>query len=354
MKSKTLFSMQDISRLMNSQRIASYGFMFLACLFCLPITALLADDLPQLDEFTFTSTLDDSTQPALIWVPQAERDRQVPMLVFLHSWSHGYEQNNADWQKQTIERGWVYLHPHFRGRNDKPEACGSPLARRDILDSMQSVINKYNIDTSRIYLAGRSGGGHMAMLMAGHHPDRFSAVSSWVGISNLIDWYDFHTRDGEPTNYARMALKVFGGPPGTSKEIDAAFRDRSPIFHLRHAVDLPLDIHAGIHDGHTGSVPINQSLNAFNKIARANNDEPISDERINRLLQPRKRMADPSNTDETVDYPREIHFRNTSGKARITIFEGGHEGLAKPATEWLSQKQRETVWKRTRTYSGVE
>ena len=38
---------------------------------------------------------------------------------------------------------------------------------------------------------------------------------------------------------------------------------RSPVRHLAKAADVPLDINTGIHDGHTGSVPVSQSIEAF-------------------------------------------------------------------------------------------
>ena len=66
-----------------------------------------------------------------------------------------------------------------------------------------------------------------------------------------------------------MIEKSLGGPPGTSDEIDADYRDRSPVFHLPSVNDLPVSIWAGVEDGHSGSVPIRHSLAAFNAIAEA-------------------------------------------------------------------------------------
>ncbi len=80
-----------------------------------------------------------------------------------------------------MSRGWAFVEPNFRGVNDHPEACGSALARQDILDSIDWIQTQRPIDSQRIYLAGISGGGHMTMLMVAWHPDRFSAASAWVG-----------------------------------------------------------------------------------------------------------------------------------------------------------------------------
>ncbi|WP_278465530.1 alpha/beta hydrolase family protein [Gimesia maris] len=289
------------------------------------------------------SSLDDSLQPSMFWAPASAKTTPAPLFVFLHSWSGNYKQNNAKWLQEAEQRGWIYLHPDFRGVNQQPEACGSRLARQDILDAIEYVIKHYNVDQSRIYLAGSSGGGHMTMLMAGHHPDRFSAASAWVGISDLAEWYRFHLKDGVPQNYARMILKSLTDKPGTSEEIDVQYRDRSPLFWIDNATELPLDLNAGVTDGQTGSVPFAHTINAFNVLAKKNQTAPVTEAEIEQLWN-QGTLTNPQASDQETDetYGREIHLRRKSGNARVTIFQGGHEGLPEPACEWLSKRSRDT------------
>ena len=128
---------------------------------CLLVTAAVAaDDLPPLSEISVTSSLDGSRQPSRTWIPKRASQRPTPLFVFLHSWSGDYRQDNSAWLKEAVARGWIFLHPNFRGRNDTPAACGSKLARSDILDAIDWVTDKYKVDPARIYLAGSSGGGH--------------------------------------------------------------------------------------------------------------------------------------------------------------------------------------------------
>ena len=178
-------------------------------------------ELPALTEISVTSTLDSTEQPALLWAPESAKTKATPLLVFLHSWSGDYKQDNRAWREQAVQRGWIYLHPNFRGRNDHPEACGSDWHAK--MFWIVSISRSRTIKlTPRAYIwQAPPGGGHMAMLMAGYHPDRFSAVTAWVGISDLADWYRFHVKDGKPQNYARMVLASCGGPPGQSAAIDA-------------------------------------------------------------------------------------------------------------------------------------
>ncbi|MCH2587416.1 MAG: prolyl oligopeptidase family serine peptidase [Planctomycetales bacterium] len=311
---------------------------------CLLVTAAVAaDDLPPLSEISVTSSLDGSRQPSRTWIPKRASQRPTPLFVFLHSWSGDYRQDNSAWLKEAVARGWIFLHPNFRGRNDTPAACGSKLARSDILDAIDWVTDKYKVDPARIYLAGSSGGGHMAMLMAGHHPRRFSAVSAWVGISDLGEWYRFHLKDGQPQNYARMILKSLGGPPGASKHIDLQYRDRSPVSVLSRATDVPLDLCAGVHDGKTGSVPIHHTLKAWNIVARARKARVISNAEMEQLWTA-GRLKTPGQGENVKDneFGRLIHLRRQSGPSRVTIFEGGHEGLAGPSTAWLARQKRLT------------
>ena len=297
-----------------------------------------------LTEISVTSQLDQSKQPSLIWVPEQAKSQPTPVFVFLHSWSGNYKQDNTMWLKEAVNRNWIYLHPNFRGANKSPQACGSKFARQDILDSLDYVLKNYNVDRSRIYLAGASGGGHMAMLMAGHHPERFSAVSAWVGISDIADWYRFHVKKGVPQNYAKMILKSLGQAPGKSKEIDLDYADRSPIFHLQNVGKLPIDLSAGVRDGHDGSVPIHHTMRAYNVIAKAHGKQLISDEEMDQLWNKGK-LASPQDGDTVEDetYAREIHLRRKTDTARVTIFEGWHEGLCNPACKWLEKQKRATA-----------
>ncbi|MEZ6129890.1 MAG: prolyl oligopeptidase family serine peptidase [Planctomycetaceae bacterium] len=309
------------------------------------LTAAMAtadDGLPELKEVTIRSSLDGTDQPARYWAPGDAAERRTPLFVFLHSWSGDYKQNNSRWHQEAVDRNWIYLHPNFRGVNQTPQACGSKLARQDILDAIDFASQQFQVDRSRIYLAGVSGGGHMAMLMAGHHPDRFTAVSAWVGISDLARWYEFHSQNGKPDRYGQMIARSLNGVPGSSEAVDADYRDRSPLFHMHRVGKLPVDIAAGVNDGHTGSVPIWHSLAAFNRIAESHGSVPVSDVEIQQLSESLQ-LTSPLPTDLEVDsvLGRDIRLRRVSGKSRVTIFDGGHESIPAAAMKWLEQHRKE-------------
>lgn len=297
--------------------------------------------LPLRQQIEFPSSADGSTQAAYLTVPNglgsspSAGNVKVPMVVSLHSWSADLQQRQPDLERLVAERGWFCLQPNFRGINDDPLACASSAAQADILDAVEWVASHYPIDTQNIFLTGNSGGGHMTMMMAAKYPERWRAASAWVGISDLASWHDRHRDD----HYGEMTRQVCGGPPGASEAIDNQYRLRSPLTFLANAAGFPLDIAAGIHDGHTGSVPVRHSLEAFNTIAQAVGAEQISEVEMEQLSRKNGRLQSPQPQDEGFDdsFNRQIHLRRLAGPARVSLFEGGHEGIASAAMAWFER-----------------
>jgi hypothetical protein len=168
----------------------------------------------------------------------------------------------------------------------------------------------------------------------------WTAVSAWVPISDLTAWY--HESRARKSGYADHIVKSCGGEPGDSDAVDAELRRRSPVTHLANARGLPLDINAGIHDGHKGSVPISHSLNAFNCVAAP--EDRIAPEDIEAMTETQQipdHLQQPV-TDESYGANKPL-FRRQSGSVRVTIFEGGHQVVEKAALEWLAKQRRSTV-----------
>jgi len=307
---------------------------------CAVLATLSSAQGGEREKILVTSTADGSQQPSYLIVPEGfnPKGAPVPLLVSLHTWSSDVEQRHKGLEQGAEKRGWLFLLPNFRGRNDKPEACGSPLAQQDILDAVDWVLAKYPVDRRKIYLCGLSGGGHMSMLMAGRYPDRWTAVSAWVGISDLRKWHEFQSA----SRYGQELRACCGGAPGESAAVDEQYRLRSPITWLAAAKDLSLDLAAGVHDGHKGSVPVRQTIEAFNAVAKAQGLPGVSEEEIQQISRPNGRLDKPTPPDqpEKSDVGRAIYLRRTAGKARVTIFEGGHQRLDTAALDWLGQQSK--------------
>lgn len=286
-------------------------------------------------EISYRSPADGTRQPALFYAPQASGPR--PLLVGLHTWSGDYRQAGGEtaYARWCIEKGWLFIHPHFRGPNRTPAALGSERAVGDIVGAVDFVKRNHAVDADRVYLVGVSGGGHAALLMAGRAPKIWAGVSAWCGIADIRRWWEQKTAGGR---YARQIEKACGGRPDRDPAAAAACRTRSPLTWLPDATAVNLDINAGIRDGRKGSVPFTHSLRAFNAVARE--ADRIPDDDIALFY----RTMKPPGGSAAIDDPRygkkRPLFRKTSRNARVTIFDGGHEIVHAAALAWLEKQRR--------------
>ena len=266
----------------------------------------------------------------------------------LHTWSYDFDQEmSVPYAKWCIAHDWILIAPSFRGPNNRPEATGSELAVQDMLDAVAYAEAHAPVDPGLVYLVGVSGGGHMALLMAGRAPERWTAVSAWVPITDLAAWHAECRVAGRP--YADDLERACGGTPsggvpGDSPVVDAQYRARSPITCLDPSINTPLDINAGILDGHTGSgrsgsVSISHTLRAFNAVAAP--QDRIGDAEIAHFVE---HAAVPPGLQSDWSDPlygeKRVLFRRTSGNARVTIFDGGHEIIYEAALTWLGSTKR--------------
>ena len=102
---------------------------------------------------------------------------------------------------------------------------------------------------------------------------------------------------------------------------------------------MPLDINTGIHDGHTGSVPVSHSLHAFNVLAAP--DKQVAAVDIGFMVRERKIPAGlAAETQADPERQKATLFRRASGNARVTVFEGGHESESSAGVLWLSRQRK--------------
>ena len=278
-------------------------------------------------ETTIISSYDGTPQPVAYFDAGAG---QRPLVVALHTWGYGYDQPMREkFFRCASDRGWHCVFPHFRGPNGNPEACASPGAVRDVLDAVEWASDSLGVEQRRIFLTGVSGGGHMALMLAGITPASWTAVSAWASITDLGRWHRETSAHGL-THYTDDIERICDGPPGASVTAEDQYRMRSPLTELWRAHILPVDINHGVRDGHDGSVPVGHSIRAFNELVRAadNPHRAVPDFIIDHIEReaevpqpyPRRAPADP-------DYDRTIFLREESGLSRLTIFDGGHEML---------------------------
>ncbi len=289
-----------------------------------------------LEEITYPCKIDHSMQPAFFIRAKGEEPR--PLLVALHTWSMYYTNFDKGYEKYCERQNWNLIYPHFRGPNWTQDACGSDFVVSDIEDAVAYMMATTNVDPNRVYLNGGSGGGHCTLLMAGRRPDLWTAVSAWCPISDIAAWHAecLNTRHKGYSEHIEIAC---GGDPNASASAAREALLRSPLTWLPNAKGLAVDINTGIHDGHTGSVPVSQAIRAYNVLA--NPEDRVSEEDIAFIV---KNEAIPAHFGEAVQDPsylgRKIHLRLQSANVRLTIFEGGHDRLSPSGENWLARQVR--------------
>ncbi|MCL2479158.1 MAG: prolyl oligopeptidase family serine peptidase [Treponema sp.] len=278
-------------------------------------------------------------QMAKFYAPDCKSGKPVPLLTALHQWSYDYTEDVYfdGYFAEAKKRGWAFIYPDFRGPNNRPQACASALALDDIKTAVNFMKENACIDEDRIYLAGVSGGGHMALMAAATFPQIWAAVSAWAAIGDLAAWYRQLENSAEFQKYCRDLESVCGGTPD---KVNDEYAARSPQNFIQKAAGLAIDLNAGIHDGHSGSVPVSHTLNMFNVLAEANGmpDKKFSAAQIAQIADAGDFKNIQSENQGTINENRRhrVLLRRSAGPARITIFEGGHEIDIPAAVQWLA------------------
>jgi len=286
----------------------------------------------------YRSSADQSLQYARFFRAD-ESNGARPLAVALHTWSYDYMLKADEYLSCAQKYNWHLFYPDFRGPNWTPEACGSDLAVQDIADAVDYVRSHAQVDESRIYLIGGSGGGHMALLMAARHPELWSAVSAWCPIYDLGAWHKESA--ARNNNYAKHIELSCSGDPDTDPAAAEEALKRSSKKYLAglRGREFIIDIATGIHDGHTGSVPVSHALHAFNALAQT--EDQISKETIEYICQTEKIPEGMEYTQTDPGFGKyKVLFRRVSGSVRITLFEGGHTLLNSTGMAWLANQRR--------------
>lgn len=277
---------------------------------------------PEFKVIELKSSLDNSLQKAYFYKSKSTEPK--PLLVSLHTWSGNYAQKD-ELAALSKNKDLNYIHPDFRGVNWTKDACCSDLALGDIDDAIDYAIKNSNVDLSRIYVIGVSGGGYatLATFMKSKHLIR--RFSAWVPISDLPAWYAQSKIMG--TKYAENIMACTSSKD--SLNMDIAIK-KSPIYWKTPIEKLntsELHIYAGAYDGIQGSVPITQSINFYNKvlndISHTDSSNYVNDSEKLKLLEYRKALGDFGKIAD-----RRVFLKKKSGNLSLILFEGNHEMLA--------------------------
>ncbi len=267
-----------------------------------------------------------------------------PLIVSLHTWSGDYSQSDP-LVDDIVIRDYNYIHPDFRGPNNRPAACGSPLTLSDLQDAIEYAVRETAADPAEVHIIGTSGGGYMTLLAYMKLPYPVKSFSAWAPISDLEAWY--WESLGRKQKYADDILKCFSLFPFPDERPENELLAvkayevmqnesllRSPInqdFPAELRKHASLCIYEGIHDGYTGSVPITHSIRMYNRLveefyAGQHESALVPERTITDLVTRRLGYHHPFRIGGRRVHLEKGHLSNEGG-IKLTIFEGGHEQL---------------------------
>lgn len=286
-----------------------------------------------IQDIRIASTADGVEQPAF-WLPPSG-DGEQPLLVILHSWSTDYLQHaGIPYAMWAQENGWAVIAPQFRGVNDHAEAIGSDLAVQDVADAIDFAVAQDGVSDQRVYAVGYSGGGMMALLLAGRHPDKVTAVASWGPPYDLVAFY--RQSRGRGSHYAPDIEAGCGGDPSDEGPVRDECLHRSPMSHLDAAKEngVAVFIGQGVHDS---ILTIGHGAGAFNQLA--DDDGKFSEEQLEEIWSG-SLPDDLSGAIDTETFfgdgdPDPVFARQSAG-AWLVYFDADHDMVYKATARWLA------------------
>lgn len=153
------------------------------------LSAMPGGQHPQVFEKTITKTV---SCRYLMFLPDGygEKQQQWPLILFLHG---------AGERGDNLEKVKVHGPPKIvKDQSDFPFILVSPQCQEDkwwpnevdmLINLLDDVVARYDVDTERIYLTGLSMGGYGTWRLACEYPERFAAIAPICGggISALAD-----------------------------------------------------------------------------------------------------------------------------------------------------------------------
>ncbi len=263
-----------------------------------------------------------------------------PLLVSLHTWGGTYLQEDT-LALLAIKRNWNYIHPDYGGAQWTKNSCCYDPSVQDIDDAIDFVIKNADIDTSRIIVIGKSGGG--SGVLASYLRSRFGNAHfiSWSPIPDHISWYN-EVRKDTALRRRYLARILEGTNSGATLNLEEA-RKKSPQHYDLSTCSYPLNkkllIYCGLRDGLDGwSTSLSQPLRFYNKLLSG---LPVQDSSLfitsgdfDVLVKDRKPV---SAKEQGLVGNRKLVYSKRKDKIELNVFDGGHEILYDRVVEDLNK-----------------
>ena len=178
------------------------------------------------------------------WVTYSDGNK--PTLLYFHGggWRDGEKESRILEILPYVDKGWVVVTANYRliKNASLPEIIGDC---RTALEWVYEHANQFNIDTTKVFIAGNSAGGHLA-LMTGLLKDDSLYGSNFSSkhknnIAGIINWYGITDVSLFVENWKNKQILTKNNLP-----LDTIYNYTSPINFVDGTIPPILTVHGNI------------------------------------------------------------------------------------------------------------
>ncbi len=165
----------------------------------------------------WTDYADEGTYTHIMEPQGYDNSRPTPLLIGVHGYQSSGQDSLSDYHNAANAKGWLVAAGDLHGEvfSDYYESApvthqlypatgkrvlSARAAQQDIIDILNYMGAHYNVDPTRIYLAGHSMGGLTGLVTAARLADVFAAVVSDSGPTDLAQWEVETSESPDPVN----------------------------------------------------------------------------------------------------------------------------------------------------------
>ena len=181
------------------------------------------------------TVLTEAYKDTLEWDRYTSGQPARARILFVHggSWRNGQRTDYPQLMRYLASRGYEVVSLTYRLAPNYPY----PSAPDDI----EVAIDKLYDGRTKLFLAGRSSGGHLALLAAYRNPDKVAGVIGFYPPVDMV-WSWENPSNPVVLNSQEALGQFLGGSPEQRPEI---YHEASPIHQLTEAGPPTLLIHGG-------------------------------------------------------------------------------------------------------------
>ena len=199
----------------------------------------------QVEKITYRSRAGDLDIPAWVFQPLTIRGpKQHPALVWTHENIRGHlYEHYIPYVREATAKGYIVIAPEYRGSIGYGQAFYDAIDYGgkevdDVVTAADVLVSRYPaVDPARIGIIGWSHGGMITLLSITRNPTKFKAAVAMVPVTNLFQRLAY--KGVERQHQAIDPANRYGGLPGAGRDVNAIYRDRSPLYQI-DKLQIPL------------------------------------------------------------------------------------------------------------------